>query len=283
MSVESAVSALPGDIVAWLKTQEALSDITFMTEFPAVKKAIPLQKVIVAIGLQSVTLTDQFVDDGTGILQKQEYCRTASMRISLSIHVPFSLGGHTCHEVFSNVVDALSFASNLAIKESGCEKIVSDRDTDALVLNGYLLVSSDFCPAIASGMQFQSFMDKELLCGAHIRDESIHVTAEEKNTWSHPLQYGRYVGNGSSSRTIRLGFKPSFVFVFADQYALTEVDSSSLRNRIYAAQGTPTGSSYGLSVTDSGFSVKNGLSSVADTLVSCLNESSVTYLYIVLP
>jgi hypothetical protein len=283
MSIESAVSALPGDIVAWLQTQEALSDVTFMTEFPAAKKAIPLKKVIVAIGLQSVTLTDKFVDDGNGVLVRQEYCRTASMRISLSIHVPFSLGGHTCHEVFSNVADALSFASDLAIMESGCEKIVSDRDTDALVLNGYFLIEADFCPAVASGMQFQSFMDKELLCGTHIRDDSIHVTQAEKDNWNHPLRSGRYLGTGTSSRTINLGFRPAMLFVFADQYALTEVDSTSFRNRIYAAQGTTEGSSYGLTITDTGFTVRHGMSSTADMLIPCLNESGATYFYIAIP
>ena len=282
MSVESAVSALPGDIVEWLRSLDEFSDITFMTEFPAAKKAIPLQKVIVAIGLQSVTLTDKFVDDGNGVLQKQEYCRTASMKISLSIHVPFSMGGHTCHEVFSNITDVLTFASNLAILESGCEKITSDRDTDALVLNGYILVSSDFCPALSTGLQFQSFMDKELLCGTHIRDADIHVTAEQKYAWSHPLQSGSYLGNGTSSRSINVGFAPSFLFVFADQYALTEVDSTSFCNRIYAAQGTPAGSSYGLTLTDSGFTVRYGLSSGTD-LIPCLNEGGVTYHYIAMP
>ena len=279
MSVESAVSSLPGDIVAWLQAQEALSDITFMTEFPAAKKAIPLKKVIVAIGLQTVTLQDKFVDDGTGVLERQEYCRTASMRVTLSIHVPFSLGGHTCHEVFSNVADALNFASDLAILESGCEKIISDRDTDALVLNGYFLIESDFCPAVSSGMHFQSFMDKELLCGSHIRDGTIHVTQAEKDDWSHPIQSGRYFGSGASSRTVSLGFKPSMLFVFADQYALTEVDSSTLRNRIYAAQGTQEGSSFGLTLTGSGFTVRQNASS-SDPLIPCLNEGGVTYYYI---
>ena len=282
MSVESAVSALPGDIVAWLQSQEALSDITFMTEFPAVKKAIPLKKVIVAVGLQSVTLQDKFVDDGTGILERQEYCRTASMRVTLSIHVPFSLGGHTCHEVFSNVADTLSFASDLAILESGCEKVVSDRDTDALVLNGYFLIESDFCPAASSGMQFQSFMDKELLCGSHIRDTVIHVTQAEKDKWSHPLKSGRYFGSGTSSRTVNIGFMPTFLFVFADQYALTEVDSSTRQNLIYAAQGTAGGCSYGMTLNSSGFTVTQE-NAPNEPLAAHLNEAGVTYYYIAIP
>ena len=59
----SSISALPADIVRWLSAQPDLSDITFLTEFPAIKKAVPLRKVIVAVGLHDVTLTDQFRDD----------------------------------------------------------------------------------------------------------------------------------------------------------------------------------------------------------------------------
>ena len=280
MSIESAVSALPGDIVAWLQTQSQLDDITFMTEFPAVKKAIPLQKVIVAIGLQSVRLTDKFEADGNGVLQLQEYCRTAQMRISLSVHVPFSLGGHTCHEVFSNVTDALTFQSDLNIKESGCDKIQSDRDTDALVLTGYLQIESDFCPAISSGMQFQSFFDKELLCGSHIRDTSIHTTAAEKNLWMHPAYAGRYNGTGSSSNTIGVGFKPSYVSVFAADSPPVEKDASTGLTTVYTAQAVTGACSQGIRLTNTGFTVSNN-SRIGDC-VSSLNEAGVTYGYLAL-
>lgn len=282
MSVESAVSALPGDIVAWLQTQESLSDITFMTEFPAVKKAIPLEKVIVAIGLQSVTLTDKFVEDGNGVLQRQEYCRTAQLRIGLSVHVPFSLSGHTCHEVFSNVVDALSFASDLDIRESGCGNITSDRDTDALVLNGYLQIESDFCPAIASGMQFQSFLDKELLCGTHVRDTDIHVSAAEKEVWAHPTHTGRYMGNGSASRTLSLTFRPSFAAVFAEDHPLTEANLTTGDNCVYAGQATRAGGSIGLALTDDGFRVSQGGSGFQNS-IPYLNAVGNIYYYIALP
>lgn len=67
----SSISALPADIVRWLSAQSDLSDITFLTEFPAIKKAVPLRKVIVAVGLHDVTLTDQFRDDGNGVLVRQ--------------------------------------------------------------------------------------------------------------------------------------------------------------------------------------------------------------------
>lgn len=245
----SSVSALPGDIVRWLSSQSALSDITFLTEFPAIKKAVPLRKVIVAIGLESVTLTDQFRDDGNGVLERQEYCRSAALRIRLAIHVPFSRGGHTCHEVFSNVLDALNFSSDLHIEESGCDGITEDRDTDALVLQGYLKITADFCPAISSDLHFQSFFDKELLCGTHIRDTTVHASAEEKAVWNQPIIVASYTGNGSASRLITLNFSPSFVMVFASEYPPVLYDAANQRVVYYSASASRNGSSAGIELS----------------------------------
>lgn len=277
----STVSALPAEIVRWLGSQEALSDITFLTEFPAVKKAIPLKKVIVAVGLESVTLEDKFVDDGNGILIKQEYCRSASLNVTLAIHVPFSLGGKMCHEVFSNVVDALSFASDLNIEESGCGNITSDRDTDALVLKGYLRISADFCPAASSGMHFQSFLDKELLCGTHIRDEVIHVTAEDKARWDKPIHVSSYMGTGTNSRKIDIGFKPSYVAVFASEYPCAEYNPYTQKTDIYTAYAVPNGGTVGLEITNSGFSVLNNAADFGNC-VPFLNKAGLQYSFFVL-
>ncbi len=245
----SSISALPGDIVRWLSAQQDLSDITFLTEFPAIKKAVPLRKVIVAVGLHDVTLTDQFRDDGNGVLVRQEYCRSAAMLIHLAIHVPFSRGGHTCHEVFSDVIDALNFASDLHIEESGCENIVEDRDTDALVLKGYIRITADFCPAASSNMNFQSFFDKTLLCGSHIRDMSIHASADEKHLWEHPLFVTRYMGTGEGSRLITLDFAPSYAAVFAVQYPPMLYNPTQQRTELYSGSASKFGSTEGITVS----------------------------------
>ena len=277
----STVSALPSDIVHWLSAQDALSNITFLTEFPAVKKAIPLKKVIVAVGLESVTLEDKYVDDGNGILVKQEYCRSAQLRITLAIHVPFSLGGKTCHEVFSNVVDALSFASDLNIEESGCGNITSDRDTDALVLKGFLRIAADFCPAASSDMHFQSFLDKELLCGTHIRNDALHVSAGDRERWNNPITVSSYTGTGHSTNTISLGFMPSYAAVFAAEYPCAEYNAGTGKTDIYAAYAVPGGGSVGLQIHSKGFTVLNN-SPDFGSCVPYLNKAGIQYYYFVL-
>ena len=272
----SAISALPADIVRWLSAQPDLADITFLTEFPAIKKAVPLRKVIVAVGLHDVTLTDQFRDDGNGVLVRQEYCRTADMQIHLAIHVPFSRGGHTCHEVFSDVIDALNFASDLHIEQSGCESITEDRDTDALVLKGYIRVTADFCPAASSNMNFQSFFDKTLLCGSHIRDASIHASAEEKYLWEHPLYVMRYTGTGAASRQFTLDFEPSWATVFAVEYPTILYNSSQQRTELYSASATKFGSSEGIALDGRTVRVYSGQSDYPDVMPN-LNQPGFTY------
>ena len=275
----SLTSALPGEIVQWLSSQPQLSDITFLTEYPAIKKAIPLKKVIVAVGLQSLTLTDKFVENAQGVLERQEYCRTATMQISLNVHVPFSRGGHTCHEVFSNVADALTFASDLNIEESTCGNIVSDRDTDALVLTGTLRITSDFCPAASSSMHFQSFLNKDLLCGSHIRNQSIHLTQAQIDRWDNPIRASEYIGNGGNTRTVNLGFRPAYVSVFASEYAAAEYIAANVKTGVYAAQACGSSASLGIRLTNTGFQVYNGTNGTNES-TPYLNEAGVRYGYL---
>jgi hypothetical protein len=277
----SSISSLPADIVAWLSSQEELSSIRFMTEFPPEKKAIPLKSAIVAVGIEEVSIEDSFSDDGNGVLVENEYCRLAEMKIKLAIHIPFSEGGAKCHDVFSNVIDCLTFASDLEIVESGCSNIMADRDTDALVLNAWMLVSSDFCPAVSSSMNFQSFMNKELLCGSHITDNNIHVTQDEKAVWNEPLLVGSYLGTGTATQSISLPFEPKAVIVFAQETAfVTPTYQGSSLYYTYAGVAGNRYGSLGIELTSNGFKLFQGTSYQLDNVIPNLNRSGFHYGFI---
>ena len=143
----SEISALPSNIVAWLKERSELSHIKFLTEFPAIKKAVPLKNTTVAVGIQSMEIVDSFTENDEGVLVENEYCRQAKIRLRLSIHAPYSSGGEACHDAFTDIIDCLTFASGLDILNSGCDGIVSDRDTDAFVLSAWATVNASLCPA----------------------------------------------------------------------------------------------------------------------------------------
>ena len=63
----SEISALPANIVEWLKTREELDYIRFLTEYPAVKKAVPLKHTTVAVGIGSMEIVDSFTENDDAI------------------------------------------------------------------------------------------------------------------------------------------------------------------------------------------------------------------------
>lgn len=276
----SEISALPSNIVAWLKGRDELSRIKFLTEFPAIKKAVPLKNTTVAVGIESMEIVDSFTENDEGVLVENEYCRQAKIKLRLSIHAPYSSGGEACHDAFTDIIDCLTFASGLDIISSGCDAIISDRDTDAFVLSAWATVNASLCPAASSSLDFPSFISKEHLCGSHINDESIHLSAEQQTYLSAPFVSGSYFGTGTATRSISLGFNPSVVIVVGNGLPMMYFDSSASKYYAMAAVGLSSGASLGAEVTTTGFKVRNGESTVAKGCYPLLNEAGTTYFYI---
>ena len=64
-----SISAMPKEIAQWLSEQTAVfGSIRFLTEFPPIPKATPLKNTIVSVGLESVKITDSFVENSNGEL-----------------------------------------------------------------------------------------------------------------------------------------------------------------------------------------------------------------------
>ncbi len=275
----SEISALPANIVAWLKTREELNYIRFLTEYPAVKKAVPLKHTTVAVGIESMEIVDSFTENDEGVLVENEYCRQAKINIKLSIHAPFSLGGEACHSAFTDIIDCLTFASGLDILSSGCDSITADRDTDAFVLTANATVNASLCPAQTSSLDFPSFISKDLLCGTHINDGNIHLSEAQQEYLNTPFASGTYFGTGDATRSVTTDFRPSVVIVCGRQLPFIQVNSSSV-NKAYAAVATDGGSTYGIEITNSGFRVRNTDSESVKGCSPFLNELGTTYFYI---
>lgn len=271
-----SIVSLPQRIVEWLSAQTDMTDLTFFVEYPPINKAVPLKHAIVAVGIENIGIEDKFVENDDGVLERQEYCRLAKIKANLSICVPFSQGGQACHDIFTRIADALMFRTNLNIEESGCESIQSDRDTDALVMTGWFLMNADFCPAESTDENYASFLDKTLLCGSHIRNETIHVTAEDKEKWDVPFVTGYYMGSGSSGRTMDLGFQPSFVIACAGGMPAATADFTNSALKTYIAASTGSGSQ-GIEITSQGFRVTNVTNG---STTSSMNQLGYSYVYI---
>lgn len=271
------IVATPKKIIAWLTSLNDFKDLTFFEAFPPRKKAVPLKKPIVAVGIEKLEITDKFVANDDGVLVKQELCRSAAVKLLLSICVPFSYGGSSCHDILTRVVNALTFRSDLNISSSECDEIKADRDTDALIMNAYINIDADFCPAESTDENYASFQDKTLLCGSHIRNADIHVTKTDKELWNNPLEVGYYTGTGVASRSVILGFKPRAVFVCASEMPTFVVDFTNKIAGEYFAFGVQNQASHGIELTSTGF--KTEKSSVY-SVNSNMNVLAVSYFYI---
>jgi len=281
----SAISAMPGAVAAWLGEQQNLSEIRFLTEFPAANKAVPLRSAIVAVGLSQVHITDKFEENDNGVLERQEYCRTADIRLRFGVHVPFADGGDRCHEIFTQVLDMLTFASDLNLKASGCREVTAHRDTDAFVLEAWADILADFCPAETTGLVLSSFLPKDLLCGSHIADEDLHLTPQRMARLDEPFRIGGYIGNGVSGQEIVLDTPPQAVFVAAAQFPPTHPVFSTGATAYFgfaARTGGAFTGSMGVELTASGFRLRMGGSYAYQTTTPGLNVSGINYVYFAL-
>lgn len=275
-----SISAMPKEIAQWLSEQTAVfGSIRFLTEFPPIPKATPLKNTIVSVGLESVKITDSFVENSNGELVAEEYCRHADIKVRFSVYVPYSAGGTACHEAFTKIVDCLNFKSDLNLKESGCDAIEADRDTDAFVMKSWIIIEAEFCPAESSNVQYEAFMPKTLFCNSHMNDKNIHVTPEDKASWGAQTVSGTFFGTGTSEQSINLGFKPKFVFVGIAVFPLfwTESDGTS---HCCSAAATQTYGSAGLKITANGFKVIRSSSINEGTTVVEMNKTGEEYVYI---
>ena len=276
----SAISSMPANIVAWLKEREELKYIKFITEYPAIKKEVPLRNTTVAVGIDSMTIVDSFVENDEGVLVENENCRQVNIRLRFSIHAPFSSGGAACHDAFTDVIDCLTFASSLNIDSSGCDKIVSDRDTDAFVLTAWATVIASLCPADGSSLVLPSFLGKELFCASHINDEVIHLSQAQTEYLDNPAVAGQYMGRGASSFDVTLGFKPRLVVVLADGRPIISTDFDAKKCYAHFAVAFKNAGTCGVELTDTGFTVTNSTNSDVLGCYPLINELGTPYRYI---
>lgn len=277
--MSSKISIMPQSIVNWLSKISDLKHITFMTEYPPQAKAVPLRNSIVSVGLAEVKITDIFKENEDGELVRDEYCRQAEIHIVLGIHVPDSLGGSMCHDVFSKIVDYMTFSSDLDIVSSTCGHVTSDRNTESLVMDADIHLKAEFCPADETGLNFESFSAKTFFCKHHTDDTDLHFREGERELLLNPCSIGSYVGNGTATRSFNTGFTPKFVFIFALGGGPMAIDFENGEAKAYFGYSTTSNGSNGVECTSNGFRVHNGTSYKAGNVYPLLNELGYTYVF----
>ena len=277
--MSDSISAMPLDIANWLNEQtEVFQDILFVTEFPPVPKATPLHRTIVSVGLESVKISDYFIENSEGVLVPDEYCRLAEIKLRFSIYVPYSLGGTACHEAFTRVVDCLNFKSDLNLRNSTCQPISADRETDAFVMKSFVDIEAQFCPAESSDIQYESFLPKTFFCSSHMKDDSLLLNPGEREKWNSSVVVGTYFGTDESSVTINLGFKPKLVIVSPINLPLFY--SKGAVSYCLTGIAAPNCPGAGVKITDNGFRIIQGSSQNNGDTYVYLNKLGYDYNYI---
>ena len=125
-----------------------------------------------------------------------------------------------------------------------------------------------------------SFLGKELFCASHIKDETIHLTAEQQTYLKEPVDTGIYTGRGNGSYSVNLGFRPRVVFVASHNQPLMICDFENQKCYALAGLAVDNGNSLGVEITDTGFKVINSSTMLSRGCYPLLNEGGTSYRYI---
>lgn len=117
----------------------------------------------------------------------------------------------------------------------------------------------------------------------HTGNSGIHITAAERTAWNgkDKAVSGSYKGDGANSRKITLGFSPRFGFVYAENAAVIQMEFDNKNMNILSGFLGSGGSSLGLSVDSTGFTVTNNPTARPNGHTMRFNDSSYTYRYYV--
>lgn len=120
----------------------------------------------------------------------------------------------------------------------------------------------------------------------HAANAEIHVTAQEKNAWNNAggggqqMVIGTFVGDGTSTRVINMGFRPCAGFFFAVSRSPVEPDFRSESTDAHIAFFSQSGCSYYVTLMENGIRIQHTVTNIAGACKHLYNASGVTYVYV---
>ena len=113
-----------------------------------------------------------------------------------------------------------------------------------------------------------------------IKDNKCLVPIEMGGGGGAEIEIGTYTGDGATSRVINLGYKPRFVFVFAQSKPFTTLIGVTGEIHVYSAASDGAHHSKGLTADASGFKCFSSKAAGPDGTFNKLNESNQIYVYL---
>lgn len=151
----------------------------------------------------------------------------------------------------------------------------STKKTNNLKLNQW--VGSD-TPQRADFVTDNAIVDQ--VVSGHMKDDSRHISGDEREVWNSVYYRFTYVGNGASSRVIdsECSFQPTWGLVYANSYMPSVMDASNNANYNYFALFSRNGSTSGVTLTNGNkLSVVQSSTPVQNTEYRNYNQNGVVY------
>lgn len=217
------------------------------------------------------------VDEATSQIT-QEYCTTRNLVIKMTAFASMKKSGTTVHVSVEEILQKLNnrFAGQMTGYDIG--KIELDDNLKAYKVESLLYFEFEECPAEDETVEV--YPEPEFACRNHAKNESIHLSAAQKQYLESPIVCGSYTGNGSTSnRDIDLGFKPKAVILFRSGRHIAAEDSAG--NTIsFLGICCSSGSIRGCNLLDNGFRVRTSSSNLVDGFNCDFNMADIKYIYI---
>lgn len=207
-----------------------------------------------------------------------EYCQTISLDINVNAFIPLSFSVLTARSSIEVVMNYLTdcYADQLTSYTIG--ETDFDDEINAYCINSHLYFDFNICAGETSDST-QLSGASGFFCQTHVNDTDLHLTDDLRSQITNPFVVGSYVGTGFSVyNTTILGFKPRLLLIFADSVPLCNITDSRIDS--YAAMATQVGTSQGITLNATGFSVRQNIGNATDPAIALINEENVTYNYI---
>lgn len=206
-----------------------------------------------------------------------EACEKNTVKIRINCFAPLRRVPYMSHALSETVMDFVCDYFMPQVTNCTIGNTEYDDEVKAYKISCYMTLEYERCAA--EGTQNEELNTaSNLFCKSHLNDENIHVSETDRVYLNEPYVIGSYVGNGTDDFLhITLSFVPSMVIVYRNAYHPASYSTSENTTNCYF--GIAVGSTYSKAVTttDTGFRVRNTITTNASTL---LNELDGKYTYI---
>lgn len=115
--------SLPSDLRTHFMSADGFGNLEFVTEFPVTKRKIPLTKLIVSFGIESVKITQPADEDGARVYDSYHECETVGRFV---IHGARDTGGADIYLAFSRITEEIFDNFSADVDEISCGGLAYD-------------------------------------------------------------------------------------------------------------------------------------------------------------